>query len=52
MWNLPEPEIGSMSPALAGGFLTTGPSRESLALGLMKFLLCLLVIEAAPSSPL
>ena len=25
MWNLPRPGIEPMSPALAGGFLTTGP---------------------------
>jgi len=25
MWDLPEPEIKPVSPALAGGFLTTGP---------------------------
>jgi len=25
MWDLPEPGIKPMSPALAGGFLTTGP---------------------------
>ena len=25
MWDLPGPGIKSMSPALAGGFLTTGP---------------------------
>ena len=25
MWDLPEPGIEPVSPALAGGFLTTGP---------------------------
>ena len=25
MWDLPRPEIKPMSPALASGFLTTGP---------------------------
>ena len=29
MWNLPRPGIESMSPALAGGFLTTRPPGES-----------------------
>ena len=29
MWNLPGPEIEPMSPALAGGFLTTGPPGKS-----------------------
>ena len=29
MRNLPGPGIKSMSPALAGGFLTTGPPRKS-----------------------
>ena len=28
-WNFPRSEIEPMSPALAGGFLTTGPSRKS-----------------------
>ena len=31
MWNLPGPEIEPMSPALAGGFLTTGPPGKSKA---------------------
>ena len=29
MWNLPRPGIESMSPALAGGFLTTRPPGKS-----------------------
>ena len=29
MWNLPRPGIELMSPALASGFLTTGPSGKS-----------------------
>ena len=29
MWNLPESGIEPLSPALAGGFLTTGPSGKS-----------------------
>ena len=28
MWNLPRPEIEPLSPALAGGFLTTGPPEK------------------------
>ena len=28
LWDLPEPGIKSGSPALAGGFLTTGPPGE------------------------
>ena len=31
MWDLPGPGIEPMSPALAGGFLTTAPPRESLS---------------------
>jgi len=30
LWNLPGPAIEPMSPALAGGLLTTGPLGESL----------------------
>ena len=33
MWDLPEPGIKSLSPALAGGFLTTGPPGKSGILG-------------------
>ena len=29
MWDLPRPGIAPMSPALAGGFLTTGPPGKS-----------------------
>ena len=29
MWDLPRPGIETVSPALAGGFLTTGPPRKS-----------------------
>ena len=29
MWNLPEPGIEPVSPALAGGFLTAGPLGKS-----------------------
>ena len=29
-WSLPGPGIKPMSPALAGGFLTTGPPRKSI----------------------
>ena len=32
MWNLPRPGIEPVSPALAGGFLTTGPPVKSLTL--------------------
>ena len=28
MWDFPEPEIKQVSPALVGGFLTTGPSGK------------------------
>ena len=31
MWDLPGPGIKLVSPALAGGFLTTGPPGESLS---------------------
>ena len=29
MWDLPGPGITAMSPALAGGFLSTGPQGKS-----------------------
>ena len=29
LWNLPGPEIEAACPALAGGYLTTGPPRKS-----------------------
>ena len=32
MWDLPGPELEPMSPALAGGFLTTAPPGKSLFL--------------------
>ena len=32
IWDLPRPAIEPISPALAGGFLTTGPPRQSLCL--------------------
>ena len=31
MWNLPGPGIEPMSPALVGGFLTTGPPQKSVS---------------------
>ena len=40
MWNLPGPGIEPMSPALAGGFLTTEPSEKSSVV----FDLCQVVI--------
>ena len=39
MWDLPRPGIKPMSPALAGGFLTTGPPRKSLHV-VYLFLFC------------
>ena len=36
MWDLPRPGIKAMSPALAGRFLTTGPSGKSLQSGIKK----------------
>ena len=36
MWDLPGPGIESVSPALAGGFLTTGPPGKSLAEGFLE----------------
>ena len=33
MWDLPEPGLEPMSPALAGGFLTTAPPRKPLVCG-------------------
>ena len=34
MWDLPKPGLEPMSPALAGGFLTTVPPGKSQLLGL------------------
>ena len=34
MWDLPGPGLKSVSPALAGGFLTTAPPGKSLSLHL------------------
>ena len=31
MWDLPRPGVEPMSPALAGGFFTTGPPGKSEA---------------------
>ena len=31
MWDLPRPGLEPMSPALAGGFLTTAPPRKSVS---------------------
>ena len=39
MWDLPRPGVEPVSPALAGGFLTTAPSGESLLFFLFSFLL-------------
>ena len=36
MWNLPRPGIKPVSPTLAGGFLSTAPSRKSLIVNLTK----------------
>ena len=36
MWDLPGPGIEPVSPALAGGFLTTAPSRKPNPLGFME----------------
>ena len=36
MWDLPGPKIEPVSPALAGGFLTTGPPRKSLPEAFLK----------------
>ena len=37
MWNLPGPGIQPMFPALAGGFLTTGPQAKSQQLHFLSF---------------
>ena len=37
MWNLPRPGVGSVSPALADGFLTTGPPGMSMCVCLFIF---------------
>ena len=39
MWDLPRPGLKSMSPALAGGFLTTAPPGKSLCLSLREVFL-------------
>ena len=37
MWDLPGPGLEPVSPALAGGFLTTAPPGKSLFLGILFF---------------
>ena len=37
MWDLPGPEIETMSPALAGGFSTTGPPGKTCPMYNFKF---------------
>ena len=44
MWDLPRPGLEPMSPALAGGFLTTAPPRKSLFLHSFFFFLKYLFI--------
>ena len=39
MWNLSRPGIDPVSPALAGGFLTTGPPEKSLCNIIIFFLM-------------
>ena len=39
MWNLPRPGIKSVSPALAGRFLTTAPSGKSRLIGFFSSML-------------
>ena len=39
MWNLSRPGIDPVSPALAGGFLTTGPPEKSLCNIIIIFLI-------------
>ena len=41
IWDLPRPGLEPMSPALAGGFLTTAPPRKPSVTALMCYLLCL-----------
>ena len=36
MWDLPGPGLEAMSPALAGGFLTTAPPGKSLDCKLLE----------------
>ena len=46
MWNLPGPGTELMSPALAGGFLTTAPPGKSSALN--SFLLHFFCCDSSP----
>ena len=41
MWDLPRPGLEPVSPALAGGFLTTAPPAKSLLRGFIAILACL-----------
>ena len=38
MWDLPGPGLEPMSPALAGGFLTTAPPGKSLHVSNIKII--------------
>ena len=49
MWDLPEPGIKPMSPALARGFLTTGPTREVLPTDLKLISSSLLGLPVCPN---
>ena len=43
MWDLPGPGLEPVSPALAGGFLTTAPPGKSLSVIFIAFATSLLV---------
>ena len=51
MWDLPGPGLNPVSPALAGGFLTTAPPGKSLGFVLTekqrKVVNCLLSVQGA-----
>ena len=46
MWDLPRPGLEPMSPALAGGFLTTAPSGNSLYFCFVNKFLCIIFLDS------
>ena len=45
MWDLPRPGLEPVSPALAGGFLTTAPPGKSLKTGFFAWLFCFVYLQ-------
>ena len=44
MWDLPGPGLEPMSPALAGGFLTTAPPGKPLPMSFAHFSITILIL--------